>query len=321
MPYLIGTDEAGYGPNLGPLIVSATVWQVAEPPAEVDLYRRLARTITAKYAAEEKRLVLADSKLLYKSGGDLRALERGLLPAMMLCGRCFPCDWQQIWDYLEADGAGCRHQLPWHAGYCLPLPLHVERREVERLAQRLDRALARQQVRLRAVCSRAVFPEQFNELVEQHGGKGAALSAVTLQLLADVLARLEPEPVLAICDKHGGRNRYQPLLQQVFPDWLVEVHGESRNASIYRWGPADSRVEVRFCTKADDHFLPTALASMACKYLRELSMRAFNDYWLSRVENLRPTAGYPGDARRFKDAIATVQQELSIADRVLWRDR
>ena len=28
MPYLVGTDEAGYGPNLGPLVVSATVWRV-----------------------------------------------------------------------------------------------------------------------------------------------------------------------------------------------------------------------------------------------------------------------------------------------------
>ena len=28
MPYLVGTDEAGYAPNLGPLVISATVWWV-----------------------------------------------------------------------------------------------------------------------------------------------------------------------------------------------------------------------------------------------------------------------------------------------------
>ena len=28
MLHVIGTDEAGFGPNLGPLVVSATVWQM-----------------------------------------------------------------------------------------------------------------------------------------------------------------------------------------------------------------------------------------------------------------------------------------------------
>ena len=30
MQYLLGTDEAGYGPNLGPLVVTATVWEVPD---------------------------------------------------------------------------------------------------------------------------------------------------------------------------------------------------------------------------------------------------------------------------------------------------
>ena len=28
MTLVIGTDEAGYGPNLGPLVVAATAWRV-----------------------------------------------------------------------------------------------------------------------------------------------------------------------------------------------------------------------------------------------------------------------------------------------------
>ena len=60
---------------------------------------------------------------------------------------------------------------------------------------------------------------------------------------------------------------------------------------------------------------------MASKYLRELAMLAFNDYWRSRVPNLQPTAGYPQDAKRFRAEIAEVQRQLHIADRVLWRDR
>ena len=31
MLYVIGTDEAGYGPHLGPLVISATLWQLDDP--------------------------------------------------------------------------------------------------------------------------------------------------------------------------------------------------------------------------------------------------------------------------------------------------
>jgi len=67
--------------------------------------------------------------------------------------------------------------------------------------------------------------------------------------------------------------------------------------------------------------LPTALASMTAKYFRELAMRAFNHFWAAAVPNLRPTAGYPVDARRFKADIAKVQKKLGIQDHCLWRIR
>ena len=78
---------------------------------------------------------------------------------------------------------------------------------------------------------------------------------------------------------------------------------------------------VRVFRTKGEAFLPTALASMTAKYLRELSMRAFNEYWCARVPNLRPTAGYPGDASRFRGEVAALQRELGIADRVMWRGR
>jgi hypothetical protein len=70
-----------------------------------------------------------------------------------------------------------------------------------------------------------------------------------------------------------------------------------------------------------ERYLPTALASMTAKYLRELSMRAFNEFWCARVPGLRPTAGYPTDAPRFKREIDALQRELAIDDHVLWRNR
>jgi hypothetical protein len=70
-----------------------------------------------------------------------------------------------------------------------------------------------------------------------------------------------------------------------------------------------------------ERFFPTALASMTAKYLRELSMRAFNDFWRAHLPELKPTAGYYRDAWRFKKEIAAKQRELKIDDHVLWRSR
>jgi hypothetical protein len=122
------------------------------------------------------------------------------------------------------------------------------------------------------------------------------------------------------CDKHGGRNRYAALLQHLFPDSWIEVREESTAQSVYRWGPTTQRVEARFAAKGE-RFLPSALASMAAKYVRELGMQAFNEFWAAHVPGIRPTAGYPADARRFVTQIRNRQQQLGISDNILWRTR
>ena len=164
----------------------------------------------------------------------------------------------------------------------------------------------------------AIFPREFNDTVDRSGSKGAALSHWTLQLVARMIEPLGNAPISILCDKHGGRDRYLPLLIDCFADRFIEVVNEGRSKSVYRLGSAERRVEIAFQAKGESH-LPTALASMASKYLRELAMHAFNDFWRQHVANLPATAGYPLDAKRFKADITAAQQSLGIDDRILWR--
>lgn len=320
VPYRLGTDEAGYGPNLGPLVVSATVWHVPEALDAGRLYEHLAAAITpTPRLASVDRVAMADSKALYGSGKDLRHLQRGLLAALRVLGRTVE-DWQGAWAALDGRSEQARRALPWYANYQCRLPTAAGADEIDRLAASLRRAFDRTGVRLVELQSRAVFPAEFNELCRQHDSKGLALSHLTLDLLADVCRPLGDEPIHVLCDKHGGRNRYARLLAEHFPPWLIEIHGESRQRSTYRFGPTERRVEITFAARAEAQ-LPTALASMASKYLRELAMHALNAFWRARVEGLRATAGYPLDAKRFKGEIATCQEALGIEDQMLWRAR
>ncbi len=318
MPYFVGTDEAGYAPNLGPLVVSATVWHSEEATTGFDFYKRLkgvvSRTLTS---SGPKRLAIADSKVLYNPAAGLGALEEGVLAALWLADRC-PDDWLEAWQMLDPSAIAHLPNVPWHRDYNRRLPLAAEAERLVELMPKLRRGFERAGIRLVSMKSRAVFPELFNRSTHELGNKGELLSKVTLGLLADALGECRDEAVHVVCDKHGGRNRYGRLLQEQFPEPLVEVHAESLGESLYRWGPEDRRIEVRF-RAGGETFMPAALASMASKYLRELAMRAFNDFWCGRIQDLAPTAGYPRDARRFYDAIRAEQAALGIADHVIWR--
>ncbi|HEU5432614.1 MAG TPA: hypothetical protein VFU81_13185, partial [Thermomicrobiales bacterium] len=254
MGYLIGTDEAGYGPNLGPLVVSATVWQTPSDPGEVDLYKLLRQAVSAtppKSAAVNarrasagggattaapaiKKVVWADSKTLYKSGDGLGALETGLLAALALCA-ARPASCRDAWLALDPLAAGLLDRLPWHHDFESPLPVAADETTIDALAARLQTATQQAGVRLLAVRSRAVFPEEWNGLLDEHGNKSTVLSLLTLKLLTDALTSLDDGPVAVICDKHGGRNSYQALLQRHVADYLVEVYAEGAERSTYRW--------------------------------------------------------------------------------------
>ena len=83
MPFVIGTDKAGYAPNLGPLVVSATLWEVAAEIADDRLYKPLRKVVCeAPSKANGRRIASADSKILYTAGKGLATLERGMLAAL-----------------------------------------------------------------------------------------------------------------------------------------------------------------------------------------------------------------------------------------------
>ncbi len=323
MGYVLGTDEAGYGPNLGPLVVTATLWEVPDDAQADSFYDRLPGLIvpTARQAAADngRCLVVADSKRLYQPGGGLRHLERGVLGALGLLGIDYDL-WSDAWDALVPDSLVTLARIPWYAQYNETVPIDAASDDLVGLVPRLSKGLTDAGIRLRSVASEAIFPARFNELLLLHESKGAALSHVSLNLAAQAIADLDTGPIAIVCDKHGGRNRYGRLLEEYFPGWLVENHGEGRERSEYAFGPPERRVRACFRARAEA-CMPVALASMVSKYLRELAMRAFNEFWHRRVPGLKPTAGYPVDAARFRRDIAETQAALGIDDNMLWRNR
>src|SRR5262245_60171178 len=86
MGILIGMDEAGYGPNLGPLVVTVTAWDVPGAPGDADLWSAFSDVLTAAPDRGDERLHVGDSKQVYSPGKGIAALERSVLTALGLAG-------------------------------------------------------------------------------------------------------------------------------------------------------------------------------------------------------------------------------------------
>ncbi len=321
MGLLIGMDEAGYGPNLGPLVVTVTVWEVPGSPREFDLWSAMADIASPAATKDPRRLQIADSKQVYSPGQGLVALEKAVLSALQMLDHR-PRTLSQLCRALnpepftaEETPPNNRQQPAWLESD-LPLPTEVEASRIADLATKWLECGRQSGATLKAIRSEIVHPQRFNALVRACDNKALALSRISLGLLRSVWNPDAEPPTLVICDKHGGRNRYDDLLAEVLDGQMIFSVGEGRERSVYRIGST----EIRFQMKAEANF-PVALASLVCKYVRELSMHVFNQFWAEHVPGLKPTAGYPVDAARFRTDIAEAQQRLGITDDVLWRER
>ena len=320
MGFVIGMDEAGYGPNLGPLVVSATVWEVPGTPKSTNFWDQFDGLVVQHAPKSAAQIQIADSKVVHNTVKGVGPLERGVLAAWGML-ESLPSSLQQWWKIIAThplpDGStDAPHREAWFVDADLDLPQQTASSEISDLTQRWAARCATEKIHLRAIRSDIVLTRRFNDLTTRHDSKGLALSGISLQLLQDVLPLTKGLPTQVWCDKHGGRNRYDELLQDIAGDAFIKRLEEGPVRSRYQIGP----VEICFQTKAEAH-LPVALASMVCKYWRESTMTLFNQFWQRHDPALKGTKGYPQDAKRFKADIAELQKQLGIDELDLWRNR
>ncbi len=314
----VGIDEAGYGPNLGPLVMTAVVAEGPDgrPP---DVWADRASTVS-RAGGPSDRLWVDDSKQVYKAGRGRDRLDAACLATLAASGRPVP---GTISGLLGALGAGTLDDAelsPWLGGLDPRYPgLHSRSLADRTLARRPLDGAGWRLVDVRAV---VVGPGRFNAGLGRSGSKAVVHFAAFAGLLAHLRATTpEGQGVAIRSDKHGGRHFYGDLLAGVFPGARVDRGPEGPALSRYEIVEPGRVLTLSLVPRADADDGLVALASMVSKAVREQWMDAFNAHWLARVPGLRPTAGYPVDAARFRAAIEAESRAGGPPPEDWWRAR
>ncbi|OYW11482.1 MAG: hypothetical protein B7Z55_19255, partial [Planctomycetales bacterium 12-60-4] len=178
MGIVIGIDEAGLGPNLGPFVVTATVWEVPGSPATFDFWLAMSDVVSSDLHSCHDRVVIADSKALFQPHQGLARLERGALAILVAAD--IPCDSLNALCAALQPGTDWSTS-PWLKDAQLTLPSEAALADVQHGARQLCGAPAK----LRVVASRIVEPAEFNRLLAT-GNKAEVVTSCHLELLSGV---------------------------------------------------------------------------------------------------------------------------------------
>ena len=323
---VIATDEAGYGPKLGPLVVAATAWQIpgdgarslpGDPTPSFDLAQSF-ESLATPIDWEGTTVRIDDSKAVYQPGGGISALHAAVSASHHWCGiqgsrledvlpQIAPTDQQAIKD------------TPWLA--------RLRPRNFLAEAQTLPfrEVWGVTGIRQLATRVRIVTAARFNETCEAGANKADLLSEATLELVRQLAVRFgsSNDTIAVFCDRLGGRKYYAGVIQRAFDEQVVQVVSETPQRSLYRVPITGAPpMTIQFTVKGDS-FAPVAFSSIHAKYLRERFMESLNDYFAERNQGppLRATAGYPTDADRFLNQIRPIIEREEIERSALVRRR
>ncbi len=289
-----GLDEAALGPTLGPFCACLTTFSIpnqVSPAAVPELYALLSASISQKKNIPG-RIAVADSKVLYSPSTGIKTLETGVTAFLEAAGFSLPCSLTDLLTALSPQSdINALKSTPWFAGAEeFSIPWEKSRSP----APTLD-AMDKPGISFRLPSLRFIPAAAFNRELAARDGKGGGVRAIISPLLKEALATGGSEDKRITVDRQGGRRYYGEWLSELMPGAPLRAVEEGPKRSAYTAGNR----HIEFLVGADGIRMETALASMFAKYIRESAMKLFNTWWAQRIPGIRPTAGYPKDAKRF----------------------
>lgn len=294
---VVGIDEAGFGPILGPLVVSSVSFSVPHDLLNADWWHTLKKSVAVRRKNLAGRLLVADSKKVYSKSLGIKHLQRTILACLKNLGKQ-PATLDELLGLLCPNCLERLYGYPWYKKIQSHL-LSTDYKDTEIASKVLGDDLASNKIDLLDLKSCCLDVAHYNKMASTVRNKANVLFTATSTLIQQAFEACGGSQLQIIIDRQGGRIRYREHLQRMFGDMQLEILHESPSCSSYQLQSNGKQMKLHFVVGADNRFLAVSLASMTSKYLRELLVSNINNYFTGYVPKLKPTAGYWKDGTRF----------------------
>jgi len=310
MAVLAGIDEAGFGPILGPLVVSSTAFSLPRRLLKADLWKILRKSVARKRKHLGGRLLITDSKKAYSRSSGIKQLERTVMASLRCLDKSVPT-LSELLGQLCCDCIGRLNEYPWYKD-AADREISANQADIAIASSVFKSNLASNDMALLSLRSCCLDVAYYNQMVSNVKNKASVLFTATCGLIKHAFDSFGGDDVQIVIDRQGGRIHYRPVLRQMFSEMELTILQETPSLSSYEMQANGRKMRLHFAVGADERFLPVSLASMVSKYLRELLIYNINAYFAGFNPDLKPTAGYWKDGLRFIEEVKTSLPDVKL---------
>ncbi len=269
---VLGIDENGYGPLLGPLVVTGVLLEFDGEPFE-----------ELKTENFNFPIRVQDSKKVFSRTPSSYAAGEILTWGILLAGGLEATDLRSMIEKISGEEVDLHPEIE--------VPVWAKRAVNLEIPAYLKKA----GIRILEVKSRILQPGDFNEMIEFVDNK----AFLDYLLFEHLLYKMAFDFDIAMMGKIGGTRFYESNFFMRTGTQVLKTYDERREISGYRLSLPHREFDAYFILNGDEKYLPITLASIIGKYLREVFMLSLN-FEAGFKSPIPYASGYRHDSRTFE---------------------